>query len=95
MKDLGLTPRHKATNALVDVASSVLGAVHMGASIIADTSYLTEQKLYRNYYRNQDGSKLTEEQLRIKGRDRYLKTDKVKAKLGIPEIDVQSLFEEA
>jgi len=90
-----LSKKQQATNSLVNGLSTILGGIHMVSSVIADTSLHTEAKLYKKYYTKEDGTKMDSNDINQVLRNRLLKTEAIKVRLKIEEVDMEKIFSEA
>lgn len=90
-----ISTKQQATNSVVKGLSSVLGGIHMVSSIIADSSLNAEININRKYYTKEDGSKLNEDDIKGLLRNRLIRTEMAKEKLGIKPIDIIDIFNES
>lgn len=90
-----LTNKQQATNSVVKGISTVLGGIHMVSSIIADSSLNAEININKKYYTKEDGSKLNDDDIKGLLRNRLIRTEAVKEKLGIKPIDIMDIFNES
>ena len=90
-----LTHKQQATNSVVKGLSTVLGGIHMVSSIIADSSLNAEININRKYYTKEDGSKLNKDDIKGLLRNRLIRTEAAKEKLGIKAIDIEDIFNES
>ena len=95
LKEFNYSPKTELTNSLVKGISSVLGGIHMVSSIIADSSLNAEININKKYYTKEDGSKLNEDDIKGLLRNRLIRTEAVKEKLGIKPIDIMDIFNES
>ena len=89
-----LSNKQQATNSVVKGISTVLGGIHMVSSIIADSSLNAEININKKYYTKDDGSKLNNDDIKGILRNRLIRTEAVKEKLGIKPIDIEDIFNE-
>ena len=90
-----LSNKQQATNSVVKGLSTVLGGIHMVSSIIADSSLNAEININKKYYTKEDGSKLNDDDIKGLLRNRLLRTELAKEKLGIKAIDIEEIFNES
>ena len=89
-----LSNKQQATNSVVKGLSTVLGGIHMVSSIIADSSLNAEININKKYYTKDDGSKLNNDDIKGILRNRLLRTELAKEKLGIKPINIEDIFNE-
>lgn len=94
LKEFNYSPKTELTNSLVKGISSVLGGIHMVSSIIADSSLNAEININKKYYTKDDGSKLNNDDIKGILRNRLLRTESAKEKLGIKPINIEDIFNE-
>ena len=90
-----LSNKQQATNSVVKGLSTVLGGIHMVSSIIADSSLNAEININKKYYTKEDGSKLNNDDIKGLLRNRLLRTELAKEKLGIKPINIEDIFNES
>lgn len=90
-----LSNKQQATNSVVKGLSTVLGGIHMVSSIIADSSLNAEININKKYYTKDDGSKLNNDDIKGILRNRLLRTESAKEKLGIKPINIEDIFNES
>ena len=90
-----LSNKQQATNSVVKGLSTVLGGIHMVSSIIADSSLNAEININKKYYTKDDGSKLNNDDIKGLLRNRLLRTELAKEKLGIKPINIEDIFNES
>ena len=67
----------------------------MVSSIIADSSLNAEININKKYYTKDDGSKLNNDDIKGLLRNRLLRTELAKEKLGIKPINIEDIFNES
>lgn len=88
-----LNNKQKAINGAVKASSSVLGFIHAASTIAADLSLKAELNLHARFAANEDGSKLSVEDLINVAQNRILSTQEVEHKLGTKQrpVDLQDI----
>lgn len=88
-----LNNKQKAVNSIVSGTSSVLGFIHAASTIAADLSLKAELNLHARFSVNEDGSKISTDDLISIAESRILSTQGVEYKLGTKQrpIDLQDI----
>lgn len=86
-----LNNKQNAINSIVSGTSSVLGFIHASATTIADLSLKAELNINARYRIQEDGSKLTTEDLIQIAEQRIKKSDNFQYKLGTKKQGIADL----
>lgn len=76
-----LNNKQKAVNSTVKAASSILGFIHASATIVADLSIKGELNLNARFTTNEDGTRLSTQQLIELAQNRILSTQEMEYKI--------------
>lgn len=88
-----LNNKQKAVNSTVKAASSILGFIHASATIVADLSIKGELNLNARFTTNEDGTRLSTQQLIELAQNRILSTQEMEYKIKTKQRPIVNLTE--